>query len=109
MEFRHKGRFRIIDVETGERLETIFCEEGKDTVDVRTLGKLLPRLADKFFTITRVVWDDYDEINLYVRTEEKPEGPKENTGRRKQKSRRTKGINKKARRKERRRQKRREA
>ena len=76
MEHRHKGRFRVIHAKTGELLATFRCEEDHLAVDVQTLGRALPQYECKNISIAKVVWDDYDEVTVYVKAKKLPEGQK---------------------------------
>jgi hypothetical protein len=76
MEHRHKGRFRILHAKTGELLATYFCEEDHRAVDVQTLGRALPQYECKNISIAKVVWDDYDEVTVFVKAKKVPEGQK---------------------------------
>ena len=77
MEHRHKGRFRILHAKTGELLATFFCEKDHRSVDVLTLGKALPQYECKNISIAKVVWEDYDEVTVFVKAKKVPEGQKE--------------------------------
>ena len=76
MEHRHKGRFRVIHAKTGELLATFRCEEDHQSIDMLALAKALPQYKCKNISIAKVLWDDYDEVTVFVKAKKEPEGQK---------------------------------
>ena len=88
MEHRHKGRFRVIHAKTGDLLVTFRCETEHQSVDVLTLAKALPQYECKNISIAKVVWDDYDEVTVFVKAKKVPEGQKKKVKEKRAKARR---------------------
>ena len=77
MEFRHRGRFKIIHAKTDEHLATFHCEEGHRSVGLPTLREALPQHDSKSVSIDKVVWDDYDEVTVFVKARKRSEDRKD--------------------------------
>ena len=75
-ESRARGKYHIIDMKSGEHLDTYFNDEGYKVMDVDTLKRVLPQLQTKGIRIAKIDWKNYDEVEIYIQvddTEDKDE------------------------------------
>jgi hypothetical protein len=61
-EYRPRTRFTIINALSGERIGVIH----KPIMDSNSLKEILPNLGRKSMRIEKIVWADYDEVEIYV-------------------------------------------
>jgi len=59
---RPRPRFVIINTKTGERIG----ETRKSTLDQKLLQELFPNLGGKTVRIAKIIWADYDEVEIHV-------------------------------------------
>ncbi len=77
-ERRVRGKFIVVDGNSGQNLGSFFNDEGIQTLSPERIKELLPRLAGRAVRIDRIDWQNYDEVtvSLHVGSDGLPAAPK---------------------------------
>jgi len=71
--FRMRSRYKIIDAASGEHFGTCYGDEGYSTLDNASLSGLLgDRDGAGEWSIVRLDWSNFDEVEVHVRRETDP-------------------------------------
>ena len=64
---RTRGRFRVVDADTGEMLGVYFNDEGYSSLDLPTLKEMFPEYNKWSLRIAGVTWPEFGEVVIHVK------------------------------------------